>query len=99
MFTKDELMEHLYDGAEGRLQLPYDEACLVQKILISHGYVVLMSDGDMGGNYKIEWIYAGDSGNLEYANSNSVVFANKDWLEMLDFGDYVDNIEENEEEE
>ena len=88
MFTERELYEHLFDGAEGRLQLPYTDACVLQQILISNGYVVQMSHGDYGDMYKIEWIYAGTSDNLTYANSSNVVFSHRDYLDMLYWKDY-----------
>lgn len=93
MFTKEELTDKLYDGAEGRLQLPYEEACTLQKILISQGYAVLMADGDIGDKYEVRWVYAGDTGNLNYANPNQVVFASTDYLDMLVWGDYKGNEE------
>lgn len=88
MFTEQELYDHLFSGADGRLQLPYDEACVLQKMLISHGYVVMISHGDYGDMYKVEWIYAGSSDNLDYANSSNVVFAHRDYLDMLYWKDY-----------
>ena len=91
MFTREELINKLYDGAEGRLQLPYEEACTLQKILISQGYVVLMADGDIGDKYEVKWVYAGDT---DYANPNQIVFASTDYLDMLVWGDYKDEDEE-----
>lgn len=88
MFTEQELYEHLYHGPSGNLQLSYEDACILQKMLISNGYVVLMSDGDISGTYKVEWIYGGDVDNLTYANSNNVIFANRDYLDMLYWKDY-----------
>lgn len=93
MFTKEELTDKLYDGAEGRLQLPYEEACTLQKILISQGYAVLMADGEIGDKYEVRWVYAGDTNNLSYANPNQVVFALTDYLDMLVWGDYKENEE------
>lgn len=88
MFTEQELYEHLFNGAEGSLQLPYEDACVFQKILISNGYVVMMSDGDVGDTYKIEWIYSGTLGNLNYAYSSNIVFSHRDYLDMLYWHDY-----------
>lgn len=88
MFTEQELYDHLSNGAEGSIQLPYEDACTLQKLLISNGYVVMMSDGDIGDDYEIEWIYAGTSGNLTYADSSNIVFSHKDYLDMLYWKDY-----------
>lgn len=93
MFTEMELYEHLSDGADGTLQLPYEDACAIQKILISNGYAVMMSDGDIGGDYEIKWIYAGSLGSLDFANSSNVVFAHKDYLDMLYWKDYEEDEE------
>lgn len=88
MFTEQELYEHLFDGATGHFSLSYEDACTIQKILISNGYAVMMSDGDIGDTYKIEWIYAGDVDNLTYADSSNIVFAHRDYLDMLYWKDY-----------
>ena len=88
MFTETELYERLTNGAEGCLNLSYEDACTIQKILISRGYAVMMTHGDIGDDYKIQWIYAGDMDNLTYADSNNIVFSNIDYLEMLYWKDY-----------
>lgn len=88
MFTEKELYKHLFNGAEGSLQLSYEDACTLQKLLISNGYAVMMSDGDIGDDYKIEWIYAGNSDNRIYADSSNVVFSHRDYLDMLYWHDY-----------
>ena len=95
MFTEQELYEHLYNGAEGYLQLSYEDVSTIQKILISNGYVVLMSGGDIGDTYKIEWVYAGDTNNLKFADSNNVVFGHRGYLDMLYWKDYREESEEN----
>lgn len=88
MFTEQELYEHLYHGAEGHLQLSYEDACMLQKMLISNGYVVSMSCGDFDDTYKVEWVYGGDVDNLKFANSNNVVFGHRDYLDMLYWKEY-----------
>ena len=88
MFTETELYEHLRNGAEGHLNLSYEDACTIQKVLISRGYAVMMTHGDIGDDYKIQWVYAGDVGNLTYANASNVVFASMDYLDMLYWHDY-----------
>ena len=88
MFTEKELYEKLSNGAEGSLQLSYEDACTLQKLLLSNGYSVLMSGGDIGGEYKVQWIYCGDTDDLNYADSDYVVFAHKDYLDMLYWKDY-----------
>lgn len=99
MFTEQELYEHLLNGASGHLQLSYEDASTIQKILISNGYVVLMSHGDIGDTYKIEWVYGGDVDNLKFADSNNVVFGHRDYLDMLYWKDYEEESKENTHEE
>ena len=94
MFTEKELYEHLFNGANGSLQLSYEDACTIQKILVSNGYAVMMSGGEIGDTYKIEWIYAGDVGSLKYADSSNIVFSNRDYLDMLYWKEY--DVEEEE---
>lgn len=94
MFTRNDLFEKLHDGSDGRIQLPYEDACIFQKILISRGYAVLMGHGDIGDTYEVRWVYAGDVDNLDYANPNRVVFASEDYLDMLEWGDYEDETED-----
>lgn len=93
MFTKDELIEKVYTDKEGSLELSYEDACTVQKILVDKGYCVLMSGGDCG-EYEITWNYAGDTDNLDFANKNNIVFCSRGYVEMLIYGDYIDDEEE-----
>ena len=94
--TEKELYERLFDGAAGCLSLSYEDACTIQKILISNGYAVMMSHGDIGDTYRIEWIYAGSVDNLEYANSSNIVFSHRDYLDMLYWHDYEEDEEDEE---
>ena len=86
MFTEQELYDHLYNGAEGSLQLSYEDACVLQKILISNGYVVSMSGGDFDDTYQVEWVYGGDINNLD--DLNKVVIASREYLKILYWKDY-----------
>lgn len=81
--NKDEVIKKLYDGSDGHLQLSFDECCTLQKILINRGYAVMLTHGDIGDDYKIFWVYAGNLDNLEVADSSQVVFASVDWLNEL----------------
>lgn len=89
--TEKELYERLFDGAAGRLSLSYEDACTIQKILISNGYAVMMSHGDIGDTYRIEWIYAGSIDNLKYADSSNIIFSHRDYLDMLYWKDYEED--------
>ena len=90
-FTFDKLIHRIKNGTEGHLQLSFEDAVTVQKILVNQGYAVMMSGGDIGDTYKISWIYAGDVGSLDYANSNNIIFCSADLIEMLIFHDYEDD--------
>jgi len=88
MFTDTELYERAIYGDNNSIQLSYEDACTFQKILLANGYAVLMTDGDIGDKYRIDWVYAGDIGNLEYADREQIAFGHRDFVEMLYWNDY-----------
>ena len=94
LWTYQELLEKIYMGQEGSLHLNWVDCCVLQKILLKKGYAVLITGGDIGDEYRIDWVYAGDSNNLDYANRARVCFCSNDYLDMLESGDYKDESEE-----
>ena len=96
-FTRDELINKIHFGHEGSLQLSFEDCVSLQKILIQRGYAVLMTSGDFGDEYRIDWAYAGDIDNLKYADRAQVVFGSAEYLEMFVWGDYKEEEEESEE--
>ena len=92
--TRDEIIDKLYDGKEGSLDFPFEDAIVLSKMLIERGYAVCLTSGDLGDEIKVSWVFAGDVGNQHYSDINNVLFAPVDYLEMFVYGDYEE--EENE---
>lgn len=94
LWTYEELLNKIYMGQEGSLQLSWEDCCTLQKILLKKGYAVLITGGDIGDEYRIDWVYAGDFNNLIHANREKVCFGSDDYLSMLESGNYKDESEE-----
>lgn len=88
-FTYDEVIKGIVNGQEGSINLNFEEAVTFAKILLNRGYAVLFTGGDIGDDIRVEWKYAGDTGNLKWANRNNVVFGDPVYVEMLAEGDYT----------
>ena len=86
----NELMNKIYHGEEGSLDLSFKNAQTLAKILLARGYAVLLTAGDIGDDVKVSWSYAGTTDSLNVAHRNEVVFSNADYLGMLEMGDYED---------
>lgn len=84
----EELMNKIYHGEEGSLDLSFEDAQTLAKILLARGYAVLLTAGDIGDDVKVSWTYAGTTDSLNIAHRNEVVFGNADYLAMLEMGDY-----------
>ncbi len=87
----EELMNKIYHGEEGSLDLSFEDAQTLAKILLARGYAVLLTTGDIGDDVKVSWTYAGTSDSLNVAHRNEVVFSNADYLGMLEMGDYEED--------
>lgn len=86
----EELMNKIYRGEEGSLDLSFEDAQTLAKILLARGYAVLLTTGDVGDDVKVSWTYAGTTDCLNIAHRSEVVFSNRDYLVMLEMGDYED---------
>ena len=84
----NELMNKIYRGEEGSLDLSFENAQTFAKILLARGYAVLLTAGDIGDDVKVSWTYAGTTDSLNVAHRNEVVFGSADYLAMLEMGDY-----------
>lgn len=89
----EELMNKIYRGEEGSLDLSFEDAQTLAKILLARGYAVLLTAGDIGDDVRISWAYAGTTDSLNIAHRNEVVFGNADYLAMLEMGDYEEEDE------
>lgn len=94
LWTYQELLDKIYMGQEGSLHLNWSDCCTLQEILLRRGYAVLVTGGDVSDEYRIDWVYAGDFNNLNYANRTSVCFCSVDYLSELESGNYKDESEE-----
>lgn len=88
-FTYDEVIKGIVHGEDGSIQLKMEDAVTFTNILLKYGYVVLFAGGDFEDMVRIEWKYAGDTGNLRYADRENVVFGSPDFVDMLAFEDYI----------
>ena len=90
----EELMNKIYHGEEGSLDLSLKNVQTFAEILLARGYAVLLTAGDIGDDVKVSWTYAGTTDSLNVAHRNEVVFGNADYLGMLEDGDYEENEDE-----
>lgn len=88
MFTYEEILSKLHNSCEGSLQLSYEDACTIQKILVNRGFACILTSGDFADEYMLSWIYAGSHDDLNFADIDTLVISNSDYLEMLLDGDY-----------
>jgi hypothetical protein len=93
-FTYDELTSKIFDSEEGSLQLSLEDCQILQAILLKRGYAVLLTGGDIGDNFRISWIYAGNTSNLNWANRQNICFSDSEYLDMLTMGDYAEEKDE-----
>lgn len=82
-------LEKIPHGEEGQIDLSWDDAVTWAKILNRAGYAVLFTGGEMEGDVKVSWLYAGTEENLDWANYDMVTFTSPDYLE-----EYPDAINE-----
>lgn len=87
----EELMNKIYHGEEGSLDLSLKNAQTLAEVLLARGYAVLLTAGDIGDDVKVSWTYAGTLDSLNVAHRNEVVFSNADYLGMLEMGDYEED--------
>ena len=78
---KDAILEKVPHGEEGHLQLDFEEVVTLQKILLDKGYAVCVTGGDCKDEYKISWIYAGTSADLDWADDSQICFTSVDYIE------------------
>ena len=87
----EELMNKIYHGEEGSLDLDFKNAQTLAEVLLARGYAVLLTAGDIGDDVKVSWTYAGTPDSLNVAHRNEIVFSSADYLGMLEMGDYEKN--------
>ena len=93
-YWKEAILKNVPHGEEGSLQVDEEDALVLMRVLLNRGYAICITGGDMGDDWNVHWLYAGDTGNLSWANYDNVVFTNPDYIE-----DYPQAIQEEYEEE
>ena len=86
--TYNELVDKIIYGGEAYLNLPFEDAMTLANILFKRGYAILLTGGDIGDDVRIEWKYAGDIGNLKYADRARIAFGEPSYIEDLATGNY-----------
>lgn len=86
--TYNEMVKKIVDGGEGFLELEFEDAATIANILLKKGYAILLTGGPIGDEVRIEWKYAGESGNLNYANRGNVAFGEPEYIEDIANGNY-----------
>lgn len=92
-FWRESIFEHVPHGEDGSLQCTEDEAVILCRLLLKKGFAVCITGGDIGDECNVNWIYAGSTDNLQWANYDNIVFTSYDYIE-----DYPQAIQENIEE-
>jgi hypothetical protein len=77
----DSVLNHVPHGEEGSLQLEWNDAMTLLRILLTRGYAVCVTKGYFDEDVKLAWIYAGDTDNLQFSNYDNVVFTSLDYIE------------------
>ena len=80
-FWRDSILEHIPHGEDGSLQCNEEETHILTKLLVKKGYAVCITGGDIGDDVRVSWIYAGDVGNLDWADYDQIIFSHIDYLE------------------
>lgn len=96
---QSDLINKIHHGEDGSLNLPFDDCVTLAKVLVNRGYAIMITGGEVQDENRIDWAYAGDHDNLDYAKRDMVCFGSNDYLEQLEFGDYEKDEEEKDEED
>lgn len=94
MFTYNEVIKGIMDGQEGSLNLSFDEAAALSKILLNRGYAVLLTGGDFKDEVRVDWKYAGNINDLKYADRKNIVFGSPDYVQILIDDEYIHDEED-----
>ena len=95
-YWRKAILENVPHGEEGSLQCTEEEVIILSRLLLKKGYAICLTGGDIGDNIRVNWLYAGDSEDLDYPDYDRVVFTSLDYLEdypEVYYGEYVEDEE------
>lgn len=75
------VLENLPHGEESSLNLSPNDAIAFITMMLKNGYALCVTGGDIGDDWKVSWLYAGTSDNLNYPDYNNVIFSSIDYFE------------------
>ena len=78
---KKQVLENVPHGHEGQLELEWEDAITISKILLKNGYAVCLTGGEMGDEIKLSWLFAGSYENLDWADYGQVCFTHAEYIE------------------
>lgn len=78
---REAILNHIPHGEGGCLQLNKEDAIDMCRILLTNGFAVCLTGGDIGDEIAVRWVYAGSYSDLNWADYNNVVFCSTDYLE------------------
>lgn len=78
---REAILNHIPHGEDGCLQLSKEDAIDMCRILLTNGFAVCLTGGDIGDEIAVRWVYAGSNSNdLDWADYNNVAFFDVDYL-------------------
>lgn len=78
---RDAILDNIPHGETSFLNLDKENAMKLCDILLQKGYAVCLTGGDIGDDIRVAWLYAGNSGSLDYPDYNNVVFTSINYIE------------------
>lgn len=75
------VLEKVPHGQEGTFNFAKEDAIAMMELLLKNGYAVCVTGGHIGEDWRIDYIYAGDTDNLDYADYQNVAFTSMDYMD------------------
>lgn len=77
---REAILNHIPHGEDGCLELKKEDAIDMCRILLTNGFAVCLTGGDIEDEIAVRWIYSGGSNNLNWADYGNIAFFNVDYL-------------------
>lgn len=75
------VLEKVPHGQEGTFNFAKEDAIAMMELLLKNGYAVCVTGGHIGEDWRIDYVYAGDTENLDYADYQNVAFTSTDYMD------------------